>query len=79
MALEPKSHCDSRTPITGVAQSRVSNFSRRCAAAFTREISFVPPRRPGYTRLMSLERQLRCRSCGAGGKAALDMEFRPRD
>ena len=24
MALEPKSHCDSRIPITGVAQSRVS-------------------------------------------------------
>jgi hypothetical protein len=35
--------------------------------------------RPGYTRLMSLERQLRCRSCGARGKAALDVEFRPRD
>ena len=24
IALEPKSHCDSKTPITGVAQSRVS-------------------------------------------------------
>jgi hypothetical protein len=35
--------------------------------------------RPGYTRLMSLERQLRCRKCGARGKAALDVEFRPRD
>jgi len=35
--------------------------------------------RPGYTRLMSLERQLRCRRCGARGKAALDVEFRPRD
>jgi rubredoxin len=35
--------------------------------------------RPGYTRLMSLERQLRCRSCGARGKATLDVEFRPRD
>ena len=33
----------------------------------------------GYTRLMSLERQLRCRKCGARGKAALDVEFRPRD
>ena len=28
--------------------------------------------RPGYTRLMSLERQLRCRKCGARGKASLD-------
>jgi DNA-directed RNA polymerase subunit RPC12/RpoP len=35
--------------------------------------------RPGYTRLMSLERQLRCRNCGARGKASLDVEFRPRD
>jgi hypothetical protein len=35
--------------------------------------------RPGYTRLMSLERQLRCKRCGAKGKAALDVEFRPRD
>jgi DNA-directed RNA polymerase subunit RPC12/RpoP len=35
--------------------------------------------RPGYTRLMSLERQLRCRKCGARGKASLDVEFRPRD
>ncbi len=35
--------------------------------------------RPGYTRLVSLERQLRCRNCGARGKASLDVEFRPRD
>ena len=35
--------------------------------------------RPGYTRLMALERQLRCRKCGARGKASLDVEFRPRD
>jgi len=35
--------------------------------------------RPGYTRLMSLERQLRCRKCGAQGRAALDVELRPRD
>ena len=35
--------------------------------------------RSGYTRLMSLERQLRCRQCGARGKASLDVEFRPRD
>ena len=36
-------------------------------------------RRPGYTRLMSLERQLRCQRCGARGKATLDVELRPRD
>jgi hypothetical protein len=35
--------------------------------------------RPGYTRLMSLERHLRCQRCGARGKASLDVEFRPRD
>jgi hypothetical protein len=35
--------------------------------------------RPGYTRLMSLERQLRCGKCGTKGKASLDVEFRPRD
>jgi hypothetical protein len=35
--------------------------------------------RPGYRRLMALERQLRCRKCGARGKASLDVEFRPRD
>jgi DNA-directed RNA polymerase subunit RPC12/RpoP len=34
--------------------------------------------RPGYTRLMSLERELRCGKCGAGGKASLEVEFRPR-
>jgi hypothetical protein len=33
----------------------------------------------GYTRLMSLERQLRCRKCGARGRASLEVEFRPRD
>lgn len=30
--------------------------------------------RPGYTRLMSLERQLRCQRCGARGKASLDVD-----
>ena len=35
--------------------------------------------RSGYTRLMSLERQLRCAKCGARGKASLDVKFRPRD
>ena len=35
--------------------------------------------RPGYTRLMSLERRLRCQRCGARGKATLDVELRPRD
>jgi hypothetical protein len=35
--------------------------------------------RPNYTRLVSLERLLRCRKCGARGKASLDVEFRPRD
>jgi hypothetical protein len=35
--------------------------------------------RPGYTRLMSLERQLRCQKCGARDKASLDVELRPRD
>jgi DNA-directed RNA polymerase subunit RPC12/RpoP len=35
--------------------------------------------RPGYTRLISLERQLRCQKCGTKGKASLDVEFRPRD
>ena len=35
--------------------------------------------RPNYTRLVSLEKQLRCRNCGARGKASLDVEFRPRD
>jgi hypothetical protein len=37
------------------------------------------PGRPGYTRLVSLERQLRCRKCGARGKASLEVELRPRD
>jgi len=35
--------------------------------------------RPGYTRLMALEGQLRCQKCGARGKATLDVELRPRD
>jgi DNA-directed RNA polymerase subunit RPC12/RpoP len=35
--------------------------------------------RPVSTRLLSLARQLRCRRCGARGKAALEMEFQPRD
>jgi hypothetical protein len=35
--------------------------------------------RPGYTRLTSLQRRLRCWRCGAKEKALLEMEFRPRD
>jgi hypothetical protein len=35
--------------------------------------------RPGYTRLMSLEPQLRCWNCGVRSKASLEVEFRPRD
>lgn len=33
----------------------------------------------GYTRLMALERQLRCCKCGARGKASLEVELRLRD
>jgi hypothetical protein len=29
--------------------------------------------------LIDLERQLRCRKCGARGNASLDVELRPRD
>jgi hypothetical protein len=44
----------------------------------------IPPaalllNRPGYTRLISLERRLRCRKCGTRGQASLEVEFRPRD
>jgi hypothetical protein len=35
--------------------------------------------RPAYTRLVSLERQLRCRNCGVRGNASLEVELRPRD
>jgi hypothetical protein len=35
--------------------------------------------RPGYMRLIALERQLRCQRCGARGKASLEVELRPRD
>jgi hypothetical protein len=35
--------------------------------------------RPGHTRLMSLEKQLRCRKCGARGRASLEVVLRPRD
>jgi hypothetical protein len=35
--------------------------------------------RLGYTRLIDLERQLRCRRCGARGKASLEVVFRPRN
>jgi hypothetical protein len=35
--------------------------------------------RPGFKRLMSLERRLRCGKCGARGKDSLEVEFRPRD
>jgi hypothetical protein len=41
--------------------------------------SVLQQARAGYTRLVDLERQLRCRRCGASGKASLDVEFRPRD
>ncbi len=34
---------------------------------------------PGYTRLISLERRLRCRNCEARGRASLEVTFRPRD
>jgi hypothetical protein len=36
-------------------------------------------RRPGYTRLVDLEGRLRCRNCGARGRASLLVELRPRD
>ena len=32
-----------------------------------------------YTRLVDLEGRLRCRQCGARGRAALEVELRPRD
>ena len=35
--------------------------------------------RPGFTRLIDVERQLLCRKCGMRGRAALEVEFRPRD
>ena len=35
--------------------------------------------RPGYTRLADLEGRLRCRNCGARGRASLLVELRPRD
>ena len=35
--------------------------------------------RARYSRLIDLERQLRCQKCGARGKASLEVEFRPRD
>jgi hypothetical protein len=35
--------------------------------------------RPNHTRLMDLERHLRCQRCGVRGKASLDVELRPRD
>jgi hypothetical protein len=35
--------------------------------------------RPGYTRLVDLEGRLRCRQCGARGRASLEVELRPRD
>jgi hypothetical protein len=34
---------------------------------------------PGYTRLVDLERRLRCRNCGARGRGSLEVELRPRD
>jgi len=34
--------------------------------------------RPGYTRLIELERQLRCQKCGVRGRASLEVVFRPR-
>ena len=35
--------------------------------------------RASYTRLIDLERQLRCGKCGVRGKASLEVELRPRD
>jgi hypothetical protein len=35
--------------------------------------------RPGCMRLISLERQLRCRKCGVRGQASLEVALRPRD
>ena len=35
--------------------------------------------RSGHTPLMSLEKQLRCRKCGARGRASLEVVLRPRD
>lgn len=35
--------------------------------------------RPGYTRLVDLEGRLRCRNCGARGRASLLVDLRPRD
>ena len=35
--------------------------------------------RPGYERLISLERHLRCQKCGARARASLEVTFRPRD
>jgi rubredoxin len=35
--------------------------------------------RPGYTRLADIEGRLRCRNCGARGRASLLVELRPRD
>ena len=35
--------------------------------------------RPGFTRLIDLEGRLRCRNCGARGRATLVVELRPRD
>jgi len=35
--------------------------------------------RSGTTRLTALERQLRCRKCGARGRATFEVTFRPRD
>jgi hypothetical protein len=34
---------------------------------------------PGFTRLVDLEGRLRCRQCGARGRASLEVELRPRD
>ena len=51
MALEPKSHCDSRTPMTGVAQSRVS-VSPASMKELADPFSPSPPRGGGlYFRL----------------------------
>ena len=35
--------------------------------------------RPGHRRLMALEKQLRCRQCGARGRASLEVVLRPQD
>ena len=50
----------------------MASTTRRLAAILAADVA-------GYSRLMSLERQLRCQKCEARGKASLDVELRRRD